>query len=60
MEKLLQDYYKIFPNAKFFPEWFDIPKEEKIEILQEAIKYKKDVSQTKLFKKYEETIIDVK
>lgn len=60
MEKLLQEYYKIFPNAHFFPEWFDIPNEGKIEMLKEAIKDKKDITQTKLFKKYEETVIDAK
>lgn len=60
MEKLIEEYYKIFPNAHFFPVWFDIPNEEKIEILKEAIKDKKDITQTKLFKKYEETVIDAK
>ena len=58
MDKLLNEYYKIFPNAHFCYEWFDIPNEDKIEILKEAIKDKKDISQTKLFKKYEETVID--
>lgn len=60
MEKLLQEYYKIFPNAHFCYEWFKIPKKEQIEILKEAIKDKKDITQTKLFEKYQETCIDVK
>ena len=57
MEKLLKEYYKIFPNANFFPEWFEIPTQEKIEMLKEAIKDKKDITQTKLFEKYEERVI---
>ena len=60
MKKLLNEYYKIFPNASFFPEWFNIPKEEKIKMLKEAIKDKKDITQTKLFKKYEEIVINPK
>ena len=58
MDKLIEEYYKLFPNARFFPEWFDIPTEDQIEMLKEAIKDKKDITQTKLFKKYEETVID--
>ena len=60
MEQLIEEYYKLFPNAHFFNEWFDIPNEEKIEMLKEAIKEKKDITQTKLFKKYEEKVIDAK
>lgn len=60
MEELIKEYYKIFPNTHFFPEWFEILKQEKIEMLKEAIKDKKDLSQTKLFKKYEEKVIDIK
>lgn len=56
MEKLLKEYYKLFPNANFFPEWFDIPRQEKIEILKEAIRDKKDITQTKLYEKYEERV----
>lgn len=58
MDKLLNEYYKLFPNATFCYEWFDIPQEEQIKILKEAIKDKKDITQTKLFEKYEETIKD--
>lgn len=57
MEELINKYYKIFPKAHFTPEWFDIPNKEKIEILKEAIKDKKDITQTKLYKKYEERVI---
>lgn len=60
MENLIKEYYKLFPNAHFFPEWFNIPNEEKIEMLKEAIKDKKDITKTKLYKKYEETVIDAK
>ena len=58
MEELLKEYFILFPNDGLFPEWFEIPDEEKIEMLKEAIKDKKDISQTKLFKKYEETVSD--
>ena len=58
MDKLLSEYYKLFPNAHFCFEWFDIPQNEQMEILKECIKDKKDISQTELFKKYEETVID--
>lgn len=60
MDNLIKEYYRLFPNAYFFPEWFDIPNEEKIEMLKEAIKDKKNITETKLFKKYEETGIDAK
>ena len=59
MDNLIKEYYKIFPGAIFPYEWFDIPNEDKVEMLKEAIKEKKDISQTKLFKKYEEGIIDI-
>ena len=60
MEELLKEYYKLFPNDGLFPEWVNMSKEEKIEMLKEAIKEKRDLTQTKLFKKYEEKIIDTK
>ena len=55
---LLEEYYKLFPNEQLFPEWFDISNSEKIEMLNEAIKDKKDLSQTKVFDKYQEKVID--
>ena len=57
MDKLLQEYYKLFPNARMFPEWFELSDKLKIEALKEAIRVKKDLSQTKVFKKYEEKVI---
>ena len=57
MDKLLQEYYKLFPNARMFPEWFELSDKLKIETLKEAIRDKKDLSQTKVFKKYEEKVI---
>lgn len=60
MDKLLKEYYKLFPNTRFFPEWFDIPNKEKIEILKEAIKDKKNIIETKLYERYEETVINIK
>ena len=54
MDKLLQEYYKLFPNARMFPEWFELSDKLKIEALKEEIRDKKNLSQTKLFKKYEE------
>ena len=56
MDKLLQEYYKLFPNARMFPEWFELSDKLKIEALK-AIRDKKDLSQTKVFKKYEEKVI---
>ena len=58
LKELLKEYSKLFPNDGFFPEWFDIQNEEKIEMLKEAIKDKKDLSQTKIFEKYQEKVID--
>lgn len=60
MDELLKQYFELFPNDSLFDEWFDIPKEEQIEMLKESIKDKKDISQTKLFKKYEEKVMDAK
>lgn len=60
MDELLKQYFELFPNDSLFDEWFDIPKKEQIEMLKESIKDKKDISQTKLFKKYEEKVIDAK
>ena len=57
LNQLIEEYYKIFPNASFCYEWFDIPQNEQIEILKEAIKDKKDITQTKLFDKYQEKVI---
>ena len=57
MNKLLQEYYKLFPDARIFPEWFELSDKLKIETLKEAIRDKKDLSQTKVFKKYEEKVI---
>ena len=57
LNQLIEEYYTIFPNANFFPEWFDIPNKDKIEMLKEAIKDKKDLSETKLFDKYQEKVI---
>jgi len=56
IKQLLEEYYKIFPNDGLFPQWFDIPNDEKIEMLKEAIKDKKDLSQTKVFDKYCERV----
>lgn len=54
MEELLKEYFKIFPNDGLFPEWAIASKEDKIEMLKEAIKDKKDIAETKIFKeKYE-------
>lgn len=58
MDNLIKEYFKIFPSATFPYEWFDIPNEDKVKILKEAIKDKKDITQTKLYKNYEETVID--
>ena len=57
LEELIKEYYKLFPNARFFCEWFDIPTEDKIEMLKEAIKDKKDITQTKLFEEHTEKVI---
>lgn len=56
ISNLINEYYKLFPNAHFFPEWFEIPDSEKIEMLKEAIRDKKDLSQTKLFERYQEIV----
>lgn len=56
LKELLEEYYQLFPNDGLFPEWFEIPENEKIEMLKEAIRDKKDLSQTELFKKYEEKV----
>lgn len=56
--KLLDDYFRLFPNDGLFPEWAEATKEEKIEMLKEAIKDRKDIPQTKIFEeKYEKRII---
>lgn len=57
LDKLLQEYYKLFPNARMFSEWFELSDKLKIEALKEAVQDKKDLSQTKVFKKYEEKVI---
>ena len=57
LKTLLDKYYKLFPNEQFFPEWFDISNREKIIMLKEAIQEKKDLSQTRLFDKYQEKVI---
>lgn len=56
LKDLIDEYYKLFPNDGLFPEWFDIPNREKIEMLKEAIRDKKNLTETKLFKKYEEGV----
>lgn len=57
-KELLTEYYKLFPNDGLFPEWDNINIEDKITMLTEAIKDKKDISQTKLFEdKYMEQVI---
>ena len=58
MEELIKEYYKIFPNAVFSAEWFDLTDEVKYDVLKEAIKDKKDISQTKMFKIYVEKVTD--
>jgi len=58
VRQLLEEYYKLFPNEQLFPEWFDISNREKIEMLNEAIKDKKDLSQTRIFDKYQEKVTD--
>lgn len=58
MDKLLKEYYKIFPNARFSAEWFDLPNELKYDALKEAVEDKKDISQTKIFKIYVEKVTD--
>ena len=57
LNQLIEEYYTIFPNASFCYEWFEIPVDEQIEILKEAIKDKKDITETKLFEKYQEKVI---
>jgi hypothetical protein len=58
LDELLKEYFKLFPKDNFFPEWYDASNEDKIEMLKEAIKEKKDISETKIFKeKYEEKVI---
>lgn len=57
LKTLLDEYHKLFPKDHFFPEWFDIPNREKIIMLKEAIQEKKDLSQTKLFDKYQEKVV---
>lgn len=58
IEKLLNDYFNLFPNGQLFPEWFDATKKDKIDMLKEAIKEKKDISDTKLFEeKYMEKVV---
>ena len=57
LNQLIEEYYKLFPNAHFCYEWFDMSQNEQIKILKECIKDKKDISQTKLFEKYEEKVI---
>lgn len=32
MNKLLQEYYKLFPDARIFPEWFELSDKLKIEV----------------------------
>lgn len=55
-KELLKEYYKMYPNDGLFPEWFDMTAEEKIEMLKEAIKDKKELSQTKIFSRYYERV----
>lgn len=58
VKELLKEYFTLFPNDGLFPEWNDIPNEEKKEMLKEAIKDKKDIAETKIFKeKYEEKVL---
>ena len=46
---LLKEYFNVFPKENFFPEWFKAPDRYKIEMLNESIKYKKDISETEIF-----------
>lgn len=58
LKELLKEYSKLFPNDGFFPEWDEATNEDKIEMLNEAIKDKKDIAETKIFKeKYEEKVL---
>ena len=57
IDKLLEEYYKLFPRDGLFPEWDEVPNNEKKEMLEEAINEKKDISETKLFEKYQEEVI---
>lgn len=57
IDKLLKEYYKLFPNARLFSEWFDLSDKLKVEALKEAIRDKKDLSQTKVFRELEEKVI---
>jgi hypothetical protein len=57
IKDLLNKYFNLFSNDGLFPEWNDASFEDKKEMLQEAIKKNKDISETKIFKeKYEEKI----
>lgn len=58
LKELLKEYFKLFPNDGLFPEWDEATNEDKIEMLNEAIKDKKDIAETKIFKeKYEEKVL---
>lgn len=50
MDELLNEFFKVFSNEELFPEWADMSDEEKVKLLEEAIKDKKDLTQTKIFK----------
>lgn len=55
--KLLDEYFKLFPNGELFPEWSETSEEEKQEMLKESIKDKKPLLETKIFnEKYMERI----
>lgn len=56
MDELLTEYFKIFPNSYLFPEWYNASDEDKKNMLKEAIKDKKHISETKTFQKYQEEI----
>jgi broad-specificity NMP kinase len=57
-KELLKEYFKLFPNDSLFPEWNDATDNDKQDMLKEAIKNKKSISETTLFKeKYEEKVI---
>ena len=58
VDKLLDEYFKLFPTDSLFPEWFDAKDKDKIKMLKEAIKEEKNLSETTIFKeKYEEKVI---
>lgn len=58
IDELLDECFKLFPNECLFPEWFEATDKDKIQMLKEAIKEEKNLSETIIFKeKYKEKVI---